>query len=481
MKKKLLKIFLFLFLSLFIFKFSEFVLTRYNIRIKRWESFYKIPKNELDLVFLGSSHSYTTYNPEVFDNTLKTNSFNMGSNSQALDQLYFNLCEILNYQRPKYVFIELFSLSGNSKYNAGNWFIYDNLDGQKISINKIKTVINYRKKSDYLNSITPFFRNHNNWKKPDVLSANLKRILDKNNKKELIKFSGFEKINSEMNDETVKKYASETPNKFKNFKVSDYNENYLKKINQLSNKYKFKIIYVYSPMYRDYINPFYAQKHNVLKEKALKYGDDFLDFNIIGKEIGLTKSSFENAYNRYQHTSYKGSKQISEYLVEYIKKNNLLNISREKSEFWQTRNNDTKYYYDNNILIEKQIAENQILIPEIKIEKIFYVKEKNVIEIKFSKDTSLDLLKDYNLKIHARPTNENDKTKLKNGYQNWDIPGNQVVKYQGQNYFLTKKVDPLIKNYILNIALYKVIKNENGKVNYPNYGEQLYLPFNLSK
>lgn len=477
--KKIIKVILFIFLGFVSFNILEKLLTKHNIRIKRWEAFYKIPKNQLDIVFLGSSHSYTTYNPEIFDNILKVNSFNMASNSQALDQLYFNLCEILNYQKPKYVFIELFSLAGDTRNNKGNWFVYDNLDGQRLGLNKIKAVVGTRKKGDYLNSTTPFLRNHNNWKKPEILSENLKRILNNNYESELIKFSGFEKIKSEMKEETAKKYEDEKPNEFKKFGISKYNKEYLNKIKQLSKKYNFKIIYVYSPMYRDYINPFYQNKHNVLKEEALKYGDDFLDFNTIGKDIGLTKSSFENAYNGYQHTSYKGSKEISQYLVEYIQKSSLVDRSRENSKFWQVRNQDIKYYYDSKITAGRKLIENVVLIPEIKIEKIFYVKEKNMIEIKFSEDTSLEILKNYKIKIHARPTNEKDKSKLKNGYQNWDISANQLVEYYGRNYYLSKKVDPILKNYNLNIALYKVIKDENGKVSYPNYGKQLNIPFEL--
>ncbi|WP_294660531.1 hypothetical protein [uncultured Fusobacterium sp.] len=150
--KKILKGIFFILIFIFLFQKLNFMFRPYNIRIKRWEAFYKIPKNELDIVFLGSSHSYTTYYPDMIDSGLKINSFNMASNSQQIDQLYFNLKEILKYQKPKIVFVELFSLAGDSKNNEGNWFVYDNLDGQKFSLNKLKTVLAYRK-----NRQTKFF------------------------------------------------------------------------------------------------------------------------------------------------------------------------------------------------------------------------------------------------------------------------------------------------------------------------------------
>lgn len=162
--KKILKINLFIIFFILIFFSIQKIFIPYNIRIKRWESFYQLPKNTLDIVFLGSSHSDTTYYPEMVDNKLKINSFNMVSNSQYIDQLYFNLKEILKYQKPKIVFIELFSLGIDSKNRKGDWFIYDNLDGQKFSLNKINSVLAYRKKEDRINSLFPLIRFHQDWK-----------------------------------------------------------------------------------------------------------------------------------------------------------------------------------------------------------------------------------------------------------------------------------------------------------------------------
>jgi hypothetical protein len=33
----------------------------------RWDEFYSLPKNSIDMVYLGSSHSYCTFDPEIVD------------------------------------------------------------------------------------------------------------------------------------------------------------------------------------------------------------------------------------------------------------------------------------------------------------------------------------------------------------------------------------------------------------------------------
>ena len=133
--------------------------------------------------------------------------------------------------------------------------------------------------------------------------------------------------------EIKNKYITEKKSDYSNFKISDFNEDYLKKIKQLSEKYNFKIIYVYSPMYRDFINPNYQNKHKHFLNIVNLYADDLLDFNIIGKNIGMNERWFENGYIGYQHTSFYGARKITEYVIDYLNKNYTLK-SRESEKYW---------------------------------------------------------------------------------------------------------------------------------------------------
>ncbi|MCG8475685.1 MAG: hypothetical protein MI784_09440, partial [Cytophagales bacterium] len=46
--------------------------------VKRWEEFHALPKNSLDVLFLGSSHCYRSLSPKVFKQELGLESFNLG-------------------------------------------------------------------------------------------------------------------------------------------------------------------------------------------------------------------------------------------------------------------------------------------------------------------------------------------------------------------------------------------------------------------
>ena len=75
---------------------------------QRFDDFYALEPNSLDMVFIGSSHPYCTFDPEIIDAGLGTRSFQMGTPNQCPDTSYYELREILKYQSPKYVVMEIY-------------------------------------------------------------------------------------------------------------------------------------------------------------------------------------------------------------------------------------------------------------------------------------------------------------------------------------------------------------------------------------
>lgn len=75
---------------------------------RAWEEFYELEPNSLDLIYIGSSHAYCTFDPEIIDNALGTNSFNFGSPLQHPDATYYVLKEVLKYHKPEMVVFEVY-------------------------------------------------------------------------------------------------------------------------------------------------------------------------------------------------------------------------------------------------------------------------------------------------------------------------------------------------------------------------------------
>ncbi len=64
--------------------------------------------NKFDVVILGSSRGYSSYNPAIIDSMTGLNSYNMCTGSQHIIESIYMLKEILKTQNPKYLVYEVF-------------------------------------------------------------------------------------------------------------------------------------------------------------------------------------------------------------------------------------------------------------------------------------------------------------------------------------------------------------------------------------
>ena len=80
-------------LILSFFYYEKNIFKRFDILVDY--AYYRIPKNSIDLLFVGSSHSYCAFNSRLFDHYLKCNSLNLGTSSQPLSVTYSAILEIL--------------------------------------------------------------------------------------------------------------------------------------------------------------------------------------------------------------------------------------------------------------------------------------------------------------------------------------------------------------------------------------------------
>ena len=74
----------------------------------RMEEFYE-HRNNIDVLFMGSSHAYNGFNPFIFDDILELNSFNLSGPGQNPTTTYYVLEEVLRLgHRPRLIIIETY-------------------------------------------------------------------------------------------------------------------------------------------------------------------------------------------------------------------------------------------------------------------------------------------------------------------------------------------------------------------------------------
>ena len=107
--KNFVSIIVFLLLMFFINEVLRYLLIDDSASLTRlmMHEFYTEEEN-IDILFLGSSHCYRSLNPQITDEIFQKNTFNAGSSLQGLDASYALLVEAGKENRLEEVYVEIF-------------------------------------------------------------------------------------------------------------------------------------------------------------------------------------------------------------------------------------------------------------------------------------------------------------------------------------------------------------------------------------
>lgn len=297
---------------------------------QRFEDFYNLPKDSLDIVFLGSSHSYCTFNPEIFDEDLGTSSFQMGMPLQYPDSTYYTLKEVLNYQKPKLVVMEVYwdLLHNDFEFNQVKT-LFQVLNNDTLKKEYIQKDFPIAEKLKYNINILKYQNDYFAYKGNELN----KKIKTKFNlqDKVLEKQVGIEKYVSKgyvYCDYNMLKDEYDKTNQFKGldgktFEFSNVQKQFLQKIINLCKENNITLVFVTAPIANvsmDYITN-YDYVHNKIDAFAKENNIPYIDYNIINEQQNLlTNENFRDD----AHLNDSGVNIISKHFLNYLKENFML-------------------------------------------------------------------------------------------------------------------------------------------------------------
>ncbi len=124
-------------------------------------------QDNIDVLFVGSSHCYRSFIPEIFDKELRLNTFNGGTSSQMLDGSRMVIKEAARYYDVQHIYLELYY---NQAFSASSYQdrtdmtqTYIISDYLKPSWDKVQYLLNASSKEHYPNSFVIARRNWSNF------------------------------------------------------------------------------------------------------------------------------------------------------------------------------------------------------------------------------------------------------------------------------------------------------------------------------
>ncbi len=304
---------------------TENLINTYNE--KRWNEFYSLEKNSLDMVFLGSSHSYCTFDPEIFDKDLKISSYQMGMPLQHPDSTYFTLLEVLNYQKPKVAVVEVYWDMLDDEFElkqAGMLFqVLKNEDLEKQYINDVFPLgekIKYN--ADIFKYQQDYFAFKNKELKDDLKEkfGVLDKVSAKQQGKEEYRSKGYTYCNYNMLPDEFDK-----TNQFKNFDGKNWTfeksqKKYLEKIIETCKTNDIKLIFVTAPVAN--VSNEYMKNYHIVNSTISDFAKEneipYLDYNLINKDEKLLNNG---NFRDDAHLNHSGVEIVDKHFLDYLKDN----------------------------------------------------------------------------------------------------------------------------------------------------------------
>lgn len=164
--RQILMVMMFILCGVFVFlRLSEIFRQKTGGYTDMVHSFYSMEKNQIDVLFFGSSHGYASVQPNELWHEYGISSYSMCSHGQSVASSYYLLKEALCYQRPKVVFLETYTFCDNRKHRGASWvrMAFDGMRLGKVKREMISDFFEEASVSEKFTYYIPFCKYHSRW------------------------------------------------------------------------------------------------------------------------------------------------------------------------------------------------------------------------------------------------------------------------------------------------------------------------------
>lgn len=292
---------------------------------RRFDDFYSMPKNSIDMIFLGSSHSYCTFDPQIFESQLGITSFQMGMPLQHPDSTYYTLLEVLNYQKPKMIILEVYWDMLDDKFELKQAdTLFQVMNNKELEKKYIKEVFPLSEKIKYdvdiLKYQQDYFAYRNNILKKKIEN---KFNISEYEKEKQVGVDRYDTKGYIYCDYNMLTDEYDKTNQFKNlngmdWKMENSQKKYLQKIVDLCKRRNIELIFVTAPIANVSMEKIknYDYIHKTINKFAKDNNINYIDYNIINIEENLlTNDNFRDD----AHLNRSGVEIVNPHFINWLK------------------------------------------------------------------------------------------------------------------------------------------------------------------
>lgn len=278
-----------------------------------FEDFYNLQKNSVDVLFFGSSHAVTAFNPQVIYDNYGITSYNLSCEQQSPVITYYWLQEALKYQTPKAVVIDTHTF-----FKYEDLYIYNNMNCSEAAVRKAmdfmrfsplkyeaaKTIAHIDPSQSALSFILLNIRYHTRWTKLGEKDFTEKQMIHHGGIK------GFSALGGYIPDAEDVIFSDNGLDSVEAEPMAEVGDEYLRKIADICKNNNIELILTNIPSCES------IQCYKTIKTFADENGIRYYDFN--EKKL-YDLIGYNSKENKYSHLNYLGAEKVSLYLGQVLK------------------------------------------------------------------------------------------------------------------------------------------------------------------
>ena len=270
---------------------------------KRLEKLHDLPKDSVDVLFVGSSHAFMNIDPSVLWRESGVSGYVLGSGDQLIWHTYHQL-KALKTQSPKVVFVECFKTKNQQRYSKESVTLKAAI-GMPLARNYLEMLdASVKDRSNRIEYILRFPWFHTRYREitPEDYLPDYGNVYYRN----YLGYYALTKVVEGTFSEGLNAVSKTAP-------LTRKVQRYLKKIVKLSKERGFDLVFLITPFWK---NAKGAQDYyNTLARFAEEQDVPLLNCNLLYDEIGMDA---DRDFSLTDHLSIYGAEKVTKYLNDYI-------------------------------------------------------------------------------------------------------------------------------------------------------------------
>ncbi len=271
------------------------------------DGFYLEPENSLDVVLIGASELYTSFNSPLAWEEFGFTSYSLATPAFPGNLYQSALTEVLKRQSPKLVIFEINGFLYSDKAMCEEAKQRKWIDNIPFSRNKLETIRANIPKEEQYSYLFPLFKYHTNWENLQKCTANVTAQL-------ILKDNGYmrtKSFNVAANIDTSTDLEKKDP------VLGDLAKKKLKELLEYCREQDLNQVLFMRCPHKETLGKKGRKTFAEIEALVEAYGYDFVNFDNRYEEVGLDLA--KDFYNP-QHMNIFGMQKYTYYLGEYITK-----------------------------------------------------------------------------------------------------------------------------------------------------------------